>query len=183
MTPEAVVLKWNVLAKNTGLGRVRILSDTRRTKLARRLREAAELARKEDRTEEDIWTEVMDRIESSSFCRGGCPGTNGHRVFKASFDFLLQAKSFPRILEGCYNEDGDMERFNQRRSERIPPEKRTVDEWRDCFKTDGRYMKKGFLQEHWNRVKHGPAPGEPGCLVPLAILKELGFDIGIRAVG
>jgi hypothetical protein len=48
------------------------------------------------RSTDDI-TEAIAAVERSPFCRG-----ENDRGWKADFDFLLQPKSFNRLIEGFY---------------------------------------------------------------------------------
>jgi uncharacterized protein YdaU (DUF1376 family) len=54
-------------------------------------------ARLRDSTLEE-WQRAMDALERSAFCRG-----ENDRGWKADFDFLLQPKSFTKLLEGAYD--------------------------------------------------------------------------------
>lgn len=54
-------------------------------------------ARLKDSTLEE-WTRVFDALERSAFCRG-----ENDRGWIADFDFLLQPKSFTKLLEGAYD--------------------------------------------------------------------------------
>jgi uncharacterized protein YdaU (DUF1376 family) len=54
-------------------------------------------ARLRDCTLEE-WQRAMDALERSSFCRG-----ENDRGWIADFDFLLQPKSFTKLLEGAYD--------------------------------------------------------------------------------
>jgi hypothetical protein len=44
------------------------------------------------------WQRAMDALERSAFCRG-----ENDRGWRADFDFLLQPKSFTKLLEGAYD--------------------------------------------------------------------------------
>lgn len=46
----------------------------------------------------DEWQQVMSALERSAFCRG-----ENDRGWRADFDFLLQPKSFTKLLEGTYD--------------------------------------------------------------------------------
>lgn len=46
----------------------------------------------------DEWQRAMDALERSAFCRG-----ENDRGWVADFDFLLQPKSFTKLLEGAYD--------------------------------------------------------------------------------
>jgi len=54
-------------------------------------------ARLKDSTLEE-WQRAMDALERSAFCRG-----ENDRGWRADFDFLLQPKSFTKLLEGAYD--------------------------------------------------------------------------------
>lgn len=54
-------------------------------------------ARLKDSTLEE-WQRAMDALERSAFCRG-----ENDRGWWANFDFLLQPKSFTKLLEGAYD--------------------------------------------------------------------------------
>jgi uncharacterized protein YdaU (DUF1376 family) len=54
-------------------------------------------ARLKDSTLED-WQRAMDALERSAFCRG-----ENDRGWRADFDFLLQPKSFTKLIEGAYD--------------------------------------------------------------------------------
>ena len=84
---EAVDL-WNAMASRTGLSRVSRLTEDRRKKIRARLADASW----------EQFTEAIAAVERSPFCRGD--STDGWR---ADFDFLLQPKSFNRLIEGSYD--------------------------------------------------------------------------------
>lgn len=46
----------------------------------------------------DEWMRAFDALERSAFCRG-----ENDRGWRADFDFLLQPKSFTRLIEGAYD--------------------------------------------------------------------------------
>jgi hypothetical protein len=46
----------------------------------------------------DEWLQAMSALERSAFCRG-----ENDRGWRADFDFLLQPKSFTKLLEGAYD--------------------------------------------------------------------------------
>lgn len=87
---DEAVEAWNVLAADLGLARVQRLTDERRTKLKARLRDCGGL---------DGWLVAMGKIRGSPFLRGD--NSNGWR---ADFDFVLQAKSFTKLMEGGYDD-------------------------------------------------------------------------------
>ena len=88
LTPNEIVEAWNSRMVPQGFPAVRRLTDARRKHLKARLRE---------NTIED-WQQAMAALERSEFCRG-----NGPNGWIADFDFLLQPKSFTKLLEGAYD--------------------------------------------------------------------------------
>jgi hypothetical protein len=46
----------------------------------------------------DEWLRAFSALERSAFCRG-----ENDRGWRADFDFLLQPKSFTKLLEGAYD--------------------------------------------------------------------------------
>lgn len=87
LKPEHVLEAFNVMADRTGLPKAK-LTDERRKKLRTFVR----------RHPIDDITEAISAIERSSFCRG-----ENDRGWRADFDFLLQPKSFTRLIEGTYD--------------------------------------------------------------------------------
>jgi hypothetical protein len=59
-------------------------------------RERQLAARLKDCTAKD-WHDAFDALERSRFCRG-----QNDREWWANFDFLLQARSFAKLIEGFY---------------------------------------------------------------------------------
>lgn len=88
LTVDEIVEAWNERMAPQGFPAVRRLTGTRLRQLKARLRE---------NTIED-WQQAMSALERSNFCRG----ENG-RGWRADFDFLLQPKSFTKLLEGAYD--------------------------------------------------------------------------------
>lgn len=81
---------WNELADEAGLPMVRTLTDARRQALRRRLIEGGGI---------DGWRAAMGKIRGSTFLRG-----ENDRGWRADFDFVLQAKSFAKLIEGAYSD-------------------------------------------------------------------------------
>jgi hypothetical protein len=81
---------WNALAHDFGLSKVQRLTDERKAKLRARLRDCGGLTG---------WDTAMGKIRGSPFLTGG----NG-KGWRADFDFILQAKSFTKLMEGGYDE-------------------------------------------------------------------------------
>ena len=88
---EAVRL-WNNLALRRGLPPVQKMTDARRRKLRARLKDCGGL---------EGWKVALEKIEATP----GLLGAND-RKWRADFDFLLQEKSFIKIMEGAYDHWG-----------------------------------------------------------------------------
>lgn len=83
-----VVDAWNDLAEARGLAKVVKVTDTRRKQIQARLKEY----------EPDDWSKALTAIYKSKFLCG-----ENERGWKADFDFLLQPKSFVKLVEGAYD--------------------------------------------------------------------------------
>lgn len=87
-TPDDLGRLWNRAAEEMGLPKVRELTEARRKR-------ATTMIRKYGR---EGFVEAISAIERSSFLRG-----QSEQQFKADLDFLLQQKSFTRLIEGFYD--------------------------------------------------------------------------------
>lgn len=143
---------WNDLAERCDLPKALSLSDSRRRSIARRLKEAGP----------DGWRQALGAVELSAFCRGQRGGRDG-KVFKADLDFVCQAKSFQRLVEGFYGVDAKQTQPPARPVDGLDPWRRRL----RVFQADGT----------WDRSNDGPAPGRPGCTVPEAVLREFGYEV------
>ncbi len=88
LKPEHVVEAWNDLAERRGLPVIRKLTGNRQ----KQLRTFVRL-----NTIDEVRT-ALDAIERSAFLRG-----ENDRGWRADFDFLLQPKSFAKLIEGAYD--------------------------------------------------------------------------------
>lgn len=88
LTENEVIEAWNSRMVPQGFPAVRKMTGTRQRQLKARLRENSI----------DEWQQAMAALERSSFCRG-----ENDRGWRADFDFLLQPKSFTKLLEGSYD--------------------------------------------------------------------------------
>lgn len=86
---EEALAAWNDLAKETGLPKAQVLTETRRKSMRRRLAECGGL---------DGWSFALSKIRASPFLLGG-----NDRGWQADLDFVLQAKSFTKLMEGGYD--------------------------------------------------------------------------------
>lgn len=86
---QMAVSAYNALADRTGIPRCQKLTLPRQAKLRLRLRDCGGLPG---------WQSALAKIETNPFFQGG-----GERGWKADLDFLLQEKSFTRLMEGYYD--------------------------------------------------------------------------------
>lgn len=87
-TPEDLGRLWNRAAQEMGLPKVREMTEARRKR-------ALTMIRKYGR---EGFVEAISAIERSTFLRG-----QTEQQFKADLDFVLQQKSFTRLIEGFYD--------------------------------------------------------------------------------
>jgi hypothetical protein len=87
---ELAVEAWNLLASETGLPAVQLLTDPRKTKLRARLEECGGIIG---------WNIALAKIRGSPFLLGKV------KNWRADFDFLLQAKSFTKLMEGGFDDN------------------------------------------------------------------------------
>jgi hypothetical protein len=80
---------WNVLATDEGLPKAQFLTPERRRKIKSRLAECGGL---------DGWRDALAKIRGSPWCLG--ENASGWR---ADLDFVLQRKSFTKLMEGSYD--------------------------------------------------------------------------------
>jgi len=86
---EAVKL-WNSTAERIGLPTCQKFSPSRRVKLRKRLADCGGI---------EGWKAALAKVEASPFLTGDNP-----RGWRADFDFLMQEKSFTRLMEGGYDD-------------------------------------------------------------------------------
>lgn len=84
--------EWNALAAKHGLPKAKTLDPGRRAALRSRLAERGL----------DGWREAIAAVARSRHCLGG-----NDRGWRADLDFVCQPKSWRRLLEGFYGDDGD----------------------------------------------------------------------------
>jgi hypothetical protein len=80
---------FNRAAELAGIPVAQHLTETRKKKFKQRLRECGGLAG---------WNAALEKLSASAFMRG-----NNDRGWRADLDFILQEKSFTRLLEGFYD--------------------------------------------------------------------------------
>lgn len=86
---DAAVRAWNVLADDLSLPKVQRMTETRRRRLAQRLKDCGGL---------DGWEVALAKIRGSPLCRGEIG------KWRADFDFVLQESSFVKLMEGKYDD-------------------------------------------------------------------------------
>lgn len=96
---EALVAWWNDTATRDGLPVVETISDARREKARRYLRQFPEWR---------FWNGALSRIKLSPFLTGKVPPKNGHtKAFRADFDWLLATKdgveNVAKLFDGKYD--------------------------------------------------------------------------------
>ncbi len=87
--PAEAVRLWNAMAMDHELPQVQRLNDTRRRKVMARLRESGGI---------EGWKVALEKVGTSSFLCG-----DNDKGWTADFDFLLQASSFTKLMEGGYD--------------------------------------------------------------------------------
>lgn len=81
--------RYNAMASRIGLPQVQARNDTRRKALRARLDECGGL---------EGWEVALAKAEASDFLRG-----KNRDNWQADFDFLIQRKSFTKLMEGSYD--------------------------------------------------------------------------------
>lgn len=151
---------WNALATQCGLPVARDLTEARRRGLRKRLAGQGITG----------WTEALSLVARSQFCRGLIkPKSPDDQPFRADLDFVLQPKSFQRLLEGYYNRGPDAPLPIAAGAAAQPLS--DADRWR-------RHLEVFRLNFHWPD-ELGPRPGREGCRAPLDLLGEFGFVHGV----
>ena len=92
LTPEDILETWNDMAPKYGLPIVRgKLNDTRLKQCKARIR---------DFPDREDWARAFRCIASTKWMHG-----ENDRGWRADFDFLVQSKSFTKLVEGTYGQD------------------------------------------------------------------------------
>ena len=89
-TPAGLTMQaWNAMAEPCGLAKVQKLTAGRRAKAEARFKDAGGM---------DGINFALEKLQGSPFLLG-----ENERGWKADFDFLLQEKSFTKLMEGAYD--------------------------------------------------------------------------------
>ncbi len=91
---------WNETAQATGLPKIQRLTEPRSKALKARLTECGGI---------EGWRIAIGKVRDSPFLRG-----DNAKGWKADFDFVLQAKSFTKLMEGSYDRTGNRKQKPQR---------------------------------------------------------------------
>lgn len=83
------VEEWNAMAHECGLPKIQSMTKARKSSLKLRLVECGGI---------EGWRAAMAKIRGSPFLIGA-----GGKSWRADFDFVLQAKSFTKLMEGAYD--------------------------------------------------------------------------------
>lgn len=145
---------WNDLARSCGLPVAKTLDDGRRKTIGKRLASGGL----------DAWRAALRAVSVSRHCRG-----ENDRGWRADLDFVCQAKSWRRLIEGSYGEDAEPPRPQADGGGVVDD-----DPWR---RRVGEFQRNGY----WNRLDWGPAPGKPGCTVATEILEAAGVPTNVLA--
>ena len=81
---------YNNLAKEIELPVAMAFTDTRKTRLRQRLKSCGGI---------DGWKHALEKLKASGHCRG-----ENDRGWVADLDFILQEKSFTKLMEGSYDD-------------------------------------------------------------------------------
>lgn len=93
---------YNAMAERAGLPKAQKFDQARKAKLRQRLKDCGGLSG---------WVVALEKLEASSHCRGA-----NDRGWRADFDFLMQAQSFTRLMEGRYDDRKPQQPRHQQQS-------------------------------------------------------------------
>lgn len=88
LTKAEILEAWQTRMVPQGFPEIRKMTAQRERQLGARLRDSTM----------DDWQRAFAALERSAFCRG-----ENDRGWRADFDFLLQPKSFTKLIEGAYD--------------------------------------------------------------------------------
>jgi len=110
---EAVEI-YNLCAEQNDLPKVQKLTDTRKSKLNARLKDCGGI---------EGWKLAVEKLADSPFCRG-----ESATGWKADFDFLIQEKSFTKLMEGSYDNNENNTNSNGKGNNQNAKSKGNADE-------------------------------------------------------
>lgn len=143
ITADAVCV-WNALADEIGLAKVLTLTGQRKSKLRARIRQAGDFER---------WKAIIKKIPKIPWMFDGS-ARNG---WTADFDFVLQEKSFTKLMEGVYDDRGkNSGKNNAGRANTVNGQQPTGSSWADEGKRlADEYREQGRLE----RERQGQSVG------------------------
>lgn len=97
--------RYNVVAVKHKLPKCQNLTPARKKALRLRLKEAGGLSG---------WDHALDMLDRSAFLTG-----YNDRGWRASFDFILQAKSFTKLMEGAYEQSANATKPKQNYEDKL----------------------------------------------------------------
>lgn len=134
---------WNAMASAAGLATVRVRTPGRVRAMSSVLRAHGM----------DGWQRICDLVRADGFLTGA-----NDRDWRADFDFVVKPAKVVKILEGGWSRakgGGSV----------LPPAEVPRATWERRF---GQWRKSGW----WDANAFGPAPGQPGCRVPVDLLAD-----------
>ncbi len=94
-THDEALHLWNGVAERMHLSIAQRLTPQRTKRLRQRLADLGGI---------DGWVVMLEKLEASKFLTGRAPGTGDRDPFRANLDFVLQASSLQKIMEGRYDD-------------------------------------------------------------------------------
>jgi hypothetical protein len=85
---EKAVSMWQAMASETGVPKIERMTQRRKTKLQKRLKEIGGI---------NGWEKAMTEFRKSSFCQG-----KNDRAWKMTFDKILEERLLTNLIEGAY---------------------------------------------------------------------------------
>jgi uncharacterized protein YdaU (DUF1376 family) len=143
--------KYNALAQEIGLPAAAALSKPRKAAIRKRLEEHGGM---------EAWDRALDSIRYSPHCRG-----ENNRGWRANLDFIIQASSFIKLIEGVYGRDGGPAQTASDLFGGKPKEDDATVAWRLKI---GAFKRSGY----WS-PNDGPKPGQQDCEAPAWLVDEI----------
>jgi hypothetical protein len=162
---------WNAFATEHGLGRLEVQSESRRSKLARRLAEIGGL---------DRFKLALSMIPTDDFLMGRVPPRAGDKPFRLDFERLMSTGSglgdvLARMIEKA------IQKLAPVVAEAAPAERLPREFWwrgreeiaREVTEESWETLINRCANGIWPEQFLGPLPGTAKCLVPAVLIKKL----------
>lgn len=102
--PEGEAVRaWNEAAERLGLPTVQRLTKAREAALRQRLHEVGGL---------EGWAAALAKVEASAFLNGTAPRGRGHENWRCTFDFVVKAENFTKLMEGNFDDGNPQDPTN-----------------------------------------------------------------------